>query len=229
MLTWARTPSSGRESDARLFGRGDRKLPSVNRLRGRGRPPLRVSKWDWTVLANRIRLCATWTSHENRKVTFYRRNLPHLQRDSKPHFVTFVTRKRWVLPDWARDIVLACCCHDHGSKYDLHVAVVMPDHAHLILTPLTDERRQAVVSLIEILKAIKGASAHAINRRLGARGTVWQEESFDHVLRSSESLDQKIAYVLENPIRRGLVDRWQDYQWICYQPSASPYAPPRLT
>lgn len=39
---------------------------------------------------------------------FYRRNLPHLQRDNKPHFITFVTKKRWIMPDWARDVVLEC-------------------------------------------------------------------------------------------------------------------------
>ena len=37
---------------------------------------------------------------------FYRRNLPHLQRNDKPHFLTFCTYKRRVLPDWAREIVL---------------------------------------------------------------------------------------------------------------------------
>jgi hypothetical protein len=47
-------------------------------------------------------------------VTLYRRNLPHLQRDYyKPHFVTFVTKNRRILPDWARQIVLDCCMHDH--------------------------------------------------------------------------------------------------------------------
>jgi putative transposase len=67
---------------------------------------------------------------------FYRRNLPHLQRDSTPHFMTFVTKFRWPLTPEARDIVLRSCCHDHRRKYELYVAVVMPDHAHLILTPL---------------------------------------------------------------------------------------------
>src|SRR5581483_3931542 len=97
-------------------------------------------------------------------VSFYRRNLPHLQRDNKPHFITFVTKDRRVLPDAHRDIVLSCCSHDHGTKYDLHVAVVMPDHVHLILTPLTDELLREVNSLFGITKAIKGASAHAMNR-----------------------------------------------------------------
>jgi len=124
-------------------------------------------------------------------VTFYRRNLPHLQRDYKPHFITFVTKFRQVLPGWARDITFGCCLHDHGIRYSLHVAVVMPNHVHLILTPLTDQKRRLIVSLIEIMRAIKGASARAINQRLRLHGAVWQDESFDHVLRSSENLDAK--------------------------------------
>ena len=49
-------------------------------------------------------------------MSFYRRNLPHLQRDYKPHFITFVTKHRRVLPDWARQIVLDCCLRDHNEK-----------------------------------------------------------------------------------------------------------------
>ncbi len=122
---------------------------------------------------------------------FYRRNLPHLQRDFKPHFITFVTKLRWVLPDWARDIALSSCCHDHRKRYELYVAVVMPDHVHLVLTPFIDERCKAIFSLIEIMRGIKGAAGREINQRMGRNGAVWQEESFDHVLRSSEGLDAK--------------------------------------
>ena len=151
-------------------------------------------------------------------VQFYRRNLPHLQRDFRPHFITFVTKLRWTLPDWARDIALSSCCYDHRKKYELYVAVVMPDHVHMILTPLVDEQRHEIFSLVEIMRLIKSASAHKINRRLCRQGPVWQEESFDHVLRSCESLDAKINYVLQNPLRRGLVHDWRHYRWLWQRP-----------
>ena len=144
---------------------------------------------------------------------FYRRNLPHLQQDFKPHFITFVTKFRWVLPDWARDLALSSCCHDHRKRYELYVAVVMPDHVHLILTPLIDERRKEIFSLIDIMRGIKGSSARGINQTMGRHGAVWQEESFDHVLRRSEGLDTKVEYVLQNPVRRGLVADWREYRW----------------
>ena len=153
------------------------------------------------------------------------RNLPHMQRDYTPHFITFCTKFRRTLPDWARDIVLQCCVHDHGKKYRLGIAVVMPDHVHLILTPSTDETRQTVISLVEIMKAVKGASAHAINHRAGNHGAIWQKESFDRVFRSSESVDAKIAYVLDNPVRKGLVQNWCEYKWIWQAPKPNPFSP----
>ena len=60
----------------------------------------------------------------------------------------------------------------------------------------------------KVAKAIKGTSAHSINRKLHSHEAVWQKESFDHVLRSSESLDAKIDYVLQNPVRKG----WSELQ-----------------
>jgi REP element-mobilizing transposase RayT len=135
----------------------------------------------------------------------YRKHLPHLINDDKTYFVTFVTHDREILIDAARDIVLqSCTFQDH---YYLHYGMVMPDHVHLILTPHRD------VSLPMIMQAIKGASAHRINRLLARRGPVWQRESFDHILRSDEALADKGEYVLNNPVRKGLVTDPRDWPW----------------
>jgi REP element-mobilizing transposase RayT len=156
---------------------------------------------------------------------FYRRQLPHLQVDDKPHFVTFCTDQRWILPEHARQLVLDCCLHDNEAKFDLKVAVVMPDHVHLILTPLVNRRAMEICSLAAIMDAVKGASSHKINRLLRRRGRVWQAESFDHVLRSSENLDAKMIYLLENPVRAGLVREWPEYPWLWRKPFVNPLAP----
>jgi REP element-mobilizing transposase RayT len=121
--------------------------------------------------------------------------------------------------------VLESCLHDNGEKFDLRVAVVMPDHAHLIFTPSVNQQAMEIYSIAEIMNAIKGASAHKINKALGRHGRVWQSESFDHVLRSSESLDAKIDYLLENPVRSGLVGEWADYPWVWKKPFVNPYGP----
>ena len=155
---------------------------------------------------------------------FYRRQLPHLQADDKPHFVTFCTDHRWILPQSVRSTVLDCCLHDNGTKFDLKIAIVMPDHVHLIFTPLIDFEAMEVWSLASIMDAIKGAAAHRINKALHRKGRVWQVESFDHVLRSSENLDSKIEYVRENPVRRGLVNAWRAYPWVWVKPYVNPFA-----
>jgi len=103
----------------------------------------------------------------------------------------------------------------------------MPDHVHLILTPLLDTEAKRTNRLPEILQGIKSASAHAIAKRIGSK-LIWQEESFDHLLRSSESLDAKMLYLLQNPVRTGLVAVWSEYPWIWHKPFPNPYSPESL-
>ncbi|MBZ5681273.1 MAG: transposase [Acidobacteriia bacterium] len=88
----------------------------------------------------------------------------------------------------------------------------MPDHVHVICNPLSDEN--GPISIPEITRTIKSESAHRINKTLGRAGHVWQDESFDHVLRGDESLRKKVAYVLENPVRAGLAVSAEDYRWL---------------
>jgi hypothetical protein len=72
------------------------------------------------------------------------------------------------------------------------------------------------------MRTIKSASAHLINRQLKRNGGVWQEESFDHVLRSSEGLDAKVNYVLQNPVRKGLAKDWREYKWAWQRQDQAP-------
>src|ERR1700716_4243513 len=92
----------------------------------------------------------------------YRCRLPHIQKDNRPIFITFTTDRRRRLPAEARDIVLECCLKENGNKFDLHTAAVMPDHAHLWLSPLRGADGWNF-SLPQIMHAIKGASARKIN------------------------------------------------------------------
>ena len=102
---------------------------------------------------------------------------------------------------------------ENGAKFDLHAAVVMPDHVHLIYSPLRREDGWSY-SLPEIMKLIKGRSARYINLALKRSGPVWQEEFFDHVLRSNDRLVDRVEYVCQNPVRAGIVRAEVDYPWI---------------
>jgi REP element-mobilizing transposase RayT len=143
----------------------------------------------------------------------YRRNLPHLQAEGKTYAITFCTKDRWVLPEEVLDRVLQHCLHDHGVKLHMHAAVVMPDHVHLLLTPGTDLEGNTY-GLSEIMSGIKGASAHSINRMLKRKGPVWQDESFDHILRSDERIEARVEYLSQNPVRKGLAAQPEDYPWL---------------
>lgn len=83
----------------------------------------------------------------------------------------------------------------------MYAAIGMPEHVHLLLIPLRDAKGEAF-SLIELIQPIKSASAHTLNRWSRQAGPVWQDESFDHVLRSDESLRQKADYIRMNPVRQ---------------------------
>src|SRR6266542_116078 len=119
---------------------------------------------------------------------YFRRDLPHIHKDFEPMFITFCSCNRWVLPEAARKIVLDCCVYEHGKRAHLIAAVVMPDHVHLAIKRMFDNERQRVFPLAEITQAIKSVSAHRINRLLGRKGSVWQDESLDHILRRTGSL-----------------------------------------
>ncbi len=148
-----------------------------------------------------------------------RRNLPHISKDDYAHFVTFCTHARWQMPPWARHIALDAVLHGHTKKHFLSVCVVMPDHVHLVINPLVDHKRSCYWSVGELTQVIKGYSAYVINRELGSKGKLWQTESFDHVLRRSDSLIQKVDYILQNPVRKGLVARSSEYPWLWRNPS----------
>ncbi len=74
----------------------------------------------------------------------------------------------------------------------------MPDHVHIIFTPLINFEAMEACSLAEIMDAIKGASAHRINKALGSKGRVWQPE---------------------------LAKNWQDYPWLWKKAYVRPFAP----
>lgn len=144
---------------------------------------------------------------------FHRRNLPHLQAEDKIYFVTFATYKRWHLPESVRELIIKHGLHDHGIKIHIFGMVVMPDHVHMIFAPLKDAPGNPF-GLSEIMSGIKGASAHGINKFLNRRGPVWQDESFDHILRSDEKAENKVEYICQNPVRKGLVKAVADYAWL---------------
>ena len=147
----------------------------------------------------------------------YRRNLPHFLNSERPLFVSFNAKDRWNLSAAARDIVLAACLDQHRKRFFFEAVVVMPDHVHFVGWILHDPEGYPF-EVPPLMKAIEGRSALAVNRLLERSGKVWQEESFDHVLRLEEKLGETIEYIKENPVKRGLSSNSRRYRWLWTSP-----------
>jgi hypothetical protein len=80
-----------------------------------------------------------------------------------------------------------------GQRYWLGQFVVMPNHVHCLVKPLGEH------TLLEILQSWKSFTAKQINTALGREGKVWQDESFDSIVRDEAALGKFSAYVQENP------------------------------
>jgi REP element-mobilizing transposase RayT len=97
--------------------------------------------------------------------------------------------------------------------YALFATVVMPDHVHLLIRP------NPGMDLSRVMKGIKGVSARLINQDRGTSGAVWQDESWDRLVRDAEDLAEKMNYMLNNPVKSGLVEASQHYEGWYYNPS----------
>jgi len=148
---------------------------------------------------------------------FYRRNLPHIESFNATYFVTFRAWGVSYLPPATRSIALKHCVFENSRRIELHACVIMPTHVHLLFTALENERGEPF-SLAEIMKGIKGSSARNINKRLGRKGQLWQDESFDRIMRAGE-FQNKLEYIIANPINAGLTSRPGEYRWVWTQES----------
>ena len=138
---------------------------------------------------------------------FRRRNLPHLEAPGATYFVTFRCRSADFSAE-TRDLVVAAILECDQERIDLDTAVIMPDHAHLIF------RLIKPYELSQILQRINGRSARRINQTFNRKGSVWSDESFDHIIRHATELEEKLEYIRQNPVKRGLVNHTDGYKWL---------------
>jgi len=104
----------------------------------------------------------------------------------------------------AAEIVANALNYFDGDRYVLWAYCVMPNHVHAVVEPLGEH------GLDSILHSWKSFTANAVNKLLGRSGALWQEESFDHLIRRAESFEHYINYTLDNPVKAGL----RDWEWV---------------
>ncbi len=142
------------------------------------------------------------------------RHLPHLEEPGATYFVT-CTLRRPAAVDLTETrlgtMVVDALRHFDGTRFWLYDYTVMPDHIHAILKPCPDGDRTR--SLSSIMHSIKGWLAHEINRVVGRKGPLWQDETYDHIIRDDRDYEEIAGYILHNPRVRGLVAEATDWPW----------------
>ncbi len=117
-------------------------------------------------------------------------------------------------PLWLKNPRVAeelCKVIEYGSesglkRFHLHEYVVMPNHVHVLLTPVDE--------LSKITQGIKGTSAREANLILSRVGQAfWQDESYDHFCRDVREFDNIREYIAFNPVRAGLVGQPEEWPW----------------
>ena len=128
-----------------------------------------------------------------------------------------VLHKAIVGPAWLKDKRVAQIVADglhflDNRAYKLNAYCVMSNHVHTVFRPLLTESGSQF-SLARIMKSIKGYTAREANRVLGRKGNFWEPENYDHYVRDATEYERIIRYVLNNPVKAGLVSHWQEWEW----------------
>jgi len=144
-------------------------------------------------------------------------NRKHLKRiggiwqNHPQYFITTCTHKRQAIPattdvheilriHWAKSLNL------YGWAIGSYI--VMPDHVHFFCTDAT-----GTTTLSRMIGAWKQWSAKELCNQLKIKAPIWQKEFFDHLLRSDESYSEKWNYVRQNPVRAGLIENPEDWEF----------------
>ena len=110
------------------------------------------------------------------------------------------------------DMVAESILFRDGKTYDLIAYCIMPNHGHLVCTPLK-KSGETYFGLTEIFHSLKRHTAREANKILQRTGTFWQDESYDHFVRDNAELERIIKYVLYNPVKANLVKEQADWKW----------------
>ena len=118
-------------------------------------------------------------------------------------------------------------------KLELICYTIMPNHVHLVFQllsqksekekcvlhgsnacqPFQTEREGEQERISKIMQSIKSYSAREANKILNRKGSFWQSESYDHIVRNEDELEKIIKYVIYNPVKAKLVEEWEDWEF----------------
>ncbi len=88
---------------------------------------------------------------------------------------------------------------------DAYIYLFMPDHFHFVLTG-----KNSNSNIKKCIDSFKQKSGYWLYKNLP--DFKWQKDYYDHILRSDKDLSNQIRYILNNPVKAGLVNCWKKYK-----------------
>ena len=117
------------------------------------------------------------------------------------------------MTDKTRRIVLDEVIKYDALLYELYAAVVMPDHIHILIFPLKQDDGE-YTGISKIMNQIKGVSSRRAKIECNYDGTLWQRGYFDQLVHGAKGRAECWDYIVNNPVRAGIVRKWEEYPFV---------------
>ena len=132
----------------------------------------------------------------------------------KKHFAQFdtfmdasVNEPYWLNENTIAQVVYDSLLHMGTSAINLYCFTIMSNHVHCLFSVKDNN-----VDLYKLMQSHKSFTAKKCNIILQRTGAFWEPESYDHIVRAGE-FDKIVNYILQNPVKAGLVKKWDDWEW----------------
>lgn len=132
---------------------------------------------------------------------------------------------RWLAESRFADVVQRELHILHPEHYNLYSFCLMPNHCHLLIDlqgiqkPPSPVDGKHYASLSHAMRLLKGRTGYACANLLKQKGAFWQHESYDHVVRDEKEFTRILEYIVNNPVKAGLVKNWQDWTYTYVNPN----------
>lgn len=122
----------------------------------------------------------------------------------------------WLRISQVADIVYNSQLYFDNVKYKLHCFTIMPNHIHIILEPLWNNDNYYAIA--DIIHSLKGYTARKCNEVLMRKGQFWQHGHYDHIIKNAKDYNYQLHYVINNPVKAGLVSSWEKWKYTYVDP-----------
>ena len=129
----------------------------------------------------------------------------------RPYLITICSRNKEsiFINEELNQLIIKCLMGEkERTGFKLFVYCLMPNHLHLLLAPSDKE-----ISVPKFIGAFKSKTTR-IAWDYGISGKLWQARFHDRIVRKREDLKTIGQYLLDNPVRKGLSIKWQDYKYL---------------